>query len=109
MTAAALPFLRRGVGCGRAGDPGSRSDIFCRFVRRIDGGLEGSGSGIGLGSRVLRFLDDDDGAGCAARVGGAVANGVAAGVSEALAACRADERVVLEDMSICYFDNYYAS
>lgn len=99
MTAAAFPFRRRRVGGGRAGGSGPGSETFCRFVRRVDGGFEDSGSGLGLGSRPLRFLDAvDTGAG---RAEGAVADDEAAGVSEALAACRADERVVLEDMSIC--------
>lgn len=62
----------------------------------------GSGSRAGLGSRTvaLRFRVGAEG-----RPGGAAAADVAvaevpAGGSEELAACRAEDRVILEDMSI---------
>jgi hypothetical protein len=62
--------------------------------------LAGSGSAIGLGSRAgaLRFLDGGGG-----RIGGAAGGAKAAEVgegSEDSAACRADARVLLGDMSI---------
>lgn len=98
MTAAALPFLRgRPVGRVRAGASGS--DTFCRLGRRADVDLAGSGSGTGLGSRAgaLRFLPVAVG-----RAGVVVGRApvVEGEVSDEVIACRADERVVLEDMSI---------
>jgi hypothetical protein len=98
MTAVALPFLRRTTGGGGAG--GSGSETFCLFVRRAEGALAGSGSTIGLGSRAgaLRFLDGGGG-----RIGGGAGGAKAVEVgdgSEESAACRADARVLLGDMSI---------
>jgi hypothetical protein len=98
MTAVALPFLRRTTGGGGAG--GSGSETFCFFVRRAEGALAGSGSTIGLGSRAgaLRFLDGGGG-----RIGGGAGGAKAVEVgdgSEESAACRADARVLLGDMSI---------
>jgi hypothetical protein len=98
MTAEALPFRRRLTGGGGAG--GSGSDTFCLLGRRADRALAGSGSGTGLGSRAgaLRFLD-----GAGGLIGGAAAGVAAAEVgegSEEIAACRADARVLLGDMSI---------
>ena len=100
ITAGVLPFLLRlgaiGTGGGR-----SRSDIFCRFGRLADEFFAGSGSAAGLGSRrgALRFRDA-----CAGRVdeGGKAA---VAAVDEldddsAEVTAFADERVILEDMSI---------
>lgn len=58
------------------------------------GGLAGSGTGLGSRAVAFRFLDD--------RVEEVGADGVAAagvGVSEVVAACRADARVFLADMS----------
>ncbi len=97
MTAVALPFRRRIVGGGGAG--GSGSDTFCLLVRRTEGALAGSGSATGLCSRAgaLRFLDGGGRIGGAA--GGAKAVEVGEG-SEESAACRADARVLLGDMSI---------
>lgn len=98
MTAVALPFRLRLTGGGGAG--GSGSDTFCLLGRRAGRALAGSGSATGLGSRAgaLRFLD-----GAGGRIGGAAAVVKAAGVgegSEDIAACRADARVLLGDMSI---------
>lgn len=98
MTAVALPFRRRFTGGGGAG--GSGSDTFCLLARRAERALAGSGSATGLGSRAgaLRFLNGGGG-----RIGGAVGVAKAAGVgegSEESAACRADARVLLGDMSI---------
>ena len=99
ITAGVLPFLRR---LGATGTVGGRSgsDIFCRFGRLTDEVFAGSGSGAGLGSRggALRFRDDcvgrvDEGAKCAAAAKALDDD------SEELAAF-ADERVILEDMSI---------
>ncbi len=101
MTAAALPFRRRGVGIRGAG--GSGSDTFCRLGRRAGVVLAASGSATGLCSRAgaLRFLDEGGG-----RVDGFTAGGAGAGVagrSDEFATCRADDRVLLEDMSIWLF------
>ena len=98
MTAVALPFRRRVTGGGGAG--GSGSDTFCLLARRVERALAGSGSATGLGSRAgaLRFLDGGGG-----RIGGAAGGAKAAEVgegSEESAACRADARVLLGDMSI---------
>lgn len=97
-----MPFevlLRAEAG---AGEGGSGSVTFCRFVR-LDGGFAGSGSGTGLGSRAcaLRFRDAGGGrVDEAAAVAGIPAE--APEDSEELAACLADARVILEDMSICF-------
>jgi len=98
MTAVALPFRRRITGGEGAG--GSGSDTFCLLARRVEGALAGSSSATGLGSRAgaLRFLDGGGG-----RMGGAAGGAKAAGVgegSEESAACRAEARVLLGDMSI---------
>jgi len=98
-----LPFeflLRAGATTG-AGGGGSDSVTFWRFVR-LRGAFAGSGSGGGLGSRAgaLRFLDAGGG-----RVDEAAAAGTPAEApddSEELAACLADARVILGDMSICF-------
>jgi hypothetical protein len=104
MTAGAFPFRRRGAGAGGGGGGGggggSGSDTFCRLVRRADGALAGSASAIGLESRAgaFRFLVGADG-----RAGGLVGGkteGVEADISEDVAACRVEARVLLEDMSI---------
>lgn len=98
MTAAALPF-RRGRPAGTGGAGASGSDTFCRLGRRADVGLAGSGSGTGLGSRAgaLRFREV-----VLCRAGVVVGGGpvVEGEVSDEAIACRADDRVVLEDMSI---------
>jgi hypothetical protein len=102
MTAAALPFRRRDIGAEGVGGSGSGSDTFCRFVRRDTAVFAGPGSGIGLdsGTGAFRFLEGGGG-----RAAGVEAVDAAAGKSavEELAACRADARVVLEDMSIMIF------
>jgi hypothetical protein len=102
MTAAeALPLRFFVVVVAAGGAGGSGSETFCRLLpRRAEEGLAGAGSGIGLGSRAgaLRFLVVVV---CRAGAGGA-GNGTATEgeLSEEAAACRADERVVLEDMSM---------
>jgi hypothetical protein len=98
MTAVALPFRRRVIGGGGAG--GSGSDTFCLLVRRTEGTFAGSGSATGLGSRAgaLRFLDGGGGR-IEVAAGGAKAVEFGEG-SEESAACRADARVLLGDMSI---------
>jgi len=103
ITAGVLPFATfRRVGAAAEGGVGcSGSATFCRFVRR-GGAFAGSGWGTGLGSRggALRFRD----AGGGREDGGAEAAGTPAEVpedSEEEAACLADARVILEDMSIC--------
>ena len=98
MTAVPLPFRRRITGDGGAG--GSGSETFCLLVRRTEGTLAGSGSATGLASSAgaLRFLDGGGGL-----IGGAAGGAKAAEVgegSEESAACRADARVLLGDMSI---------
>jgi hypothetical protein len=98
MTAAALPFRRREAGAGGAGI--STSVSFCLFGRRAETGLAGSGSATGLGSRAgaFRFL-----LGTGGLTGETAGKGVAAAegeVSSEFAACRADARVLLGDMSI---------
>jgi hypothetical protein len=98
MTAVALPFRRRVIG-GGGGAGGSGSDTFCLLGRRVERALAGSGSATGLGSRAgaLRFLDGGG------RIGGAAGGAKAAEVGEGSdesAACRADARVLLGDMSI---------
>ena len=101
ITAGVLPFFRR-LGATGAGAGGSESvDIFCRLVRLVDGNLVGSGSGSGLASRAGAFR---------LREGGGRVEGVVEGIeaaelpdtesSEEDAACLADARVILEDMSI---------
>src|SRR5436190_4515091 len=104
MTAAALP-VRRGrlFGTGRAG--WSSSDTFCRFERRADGALIGSGSVTGLDSPragALRFLVEVEGA---CRVGVVAGRGVVVEgeVSKEVIACRAEDRVVLDDMSMTLY------
>jgi hypothetical protein len=78
----------------------SDSETFCLFVRLFEEALEESGSGIGLGSRAGAFRFRE----CVADLGW---EGTAVGVAEAadgevpglVAACLADRRVILEDMS----------
>lgn len=99
MAAVDFPFLCL-VGGAAGGAVGSFS-VLWRFWRRLDfEGFEGSGSGSGLGSRsaALRFLDG--------RAVGAGWDGVAAlggARSEVVAACRADARVFLADMSDLFY------
>lgn len=97
MTAVDFPFLCL-VGGAAGAVLGSCSVVFWRFWRRLDfDGFAGSGSGSGLASRsaALRFLDG--------RVVGVGWDGVAVlggARSEVVAACRADARVFLVDMSV---------
>jgi hypothetical protein len=110
ITAGVLPFevlLRAGATGGvRGGCSGSVT--FCRFVR-LSGAFAGSGSGGGLGSRAgaLRFRDAGGG-----RVDEAAAAGTPAEApddSEELAACLADARVILRDMSIWFLMNAFST
>lgn len=100
MAAVDFPFLCL-VGAGACGAADSCSVVFWRFWRRLDfEGFAGSGSGSGLASRsaALRFLDG--------RVEGGGWDGVAAlggARSEVVAACRADARVFLVDMSDLFY------
>jgi hypothetical protein len=100
MTAVDFPFLCL-VGGAAGAAVVSCSVVLWRFWRRFDfAGFAGSGSGSGLGSRsaALRFLDG--------RVGGVGWDGVAAlggARSEVAAACRADARVFLADMSDLFY------
>lgn len=103
IAAGALPFFRRLVDAGAGVGVGSSGSVtFCRFARLEDELFIGSASvGDGSGSRVgaLRFRDEVEG-----RTGGAGVGtmGLAAlDASEKFAACRAEARVILEDMSIC--------
>jgi hypothetical protein len=103
ITAGVLPFAAfRRVGAAADGGEGcSGSVTFCRFAR-LGGAFAGSGWGAGLGSRggALRFRD----AGCGREDGAADAAGTPAEGpedSEEEAACLADARVILEDMSMC--------
>jgi hypothetical protein len=113
MTAGAFPFRRRSAGAGGGGGGGgaggSGSDTFCRLVRRADEALFGSTSAIGLESRAgaFRFL-----VGAGGRAEGLATGkraGVDAGVSEEVAACRVEARVLLEDMSIWLCNLYSIS
>lgn len=111
ITAEFLPFVflrRDGTEATAEGGGGgaSASDTLGRFVRLADDGLGGSGSasGAGLDSRAgaLRFREDTcDRADEAVAV---VAAEVVDGPGE-FAACRADARVILEDMSIWFGDD----
>jgi len=82
---------------------GAISDVFCLLDRlAAEGAFAGVGSGSGVGSRAGAFRFRDEGGG---RVDEAAAGSAAfaeepGGESEALAACLADDRVVLEDMSV---------
>lgn len=98
MAAGALPF--RFLAGGAAGVVVSGSEIFCLFVRLCDRDLGGSGSGIGLVSRAeaFRFRDAVEGREREEDVAG-VAEAAGGGVSGVVAACLADLRVILEDMS----------
>ena len=97
-----MPFLllvdAEGGGA-MTGAGGVGAATFCRFCRREeDAGWAGAG-GV-LGSWALRFRDDvgaagpEDGAGAAGAAGGAGVDGPAW-----FAAWRAEDRVILEDMS----------
>ena len=70
--------------------------------RLVDGAFISSGSGLGLGSRAgaFRFREDDGGRVNEAATGPAMVADEPDGDSEELAACLADARVILEDMSI---------
>jgi hypothetical protein len=70
--------------------------------RLADGAFVGSGSGSGLGSRAgaFRFREDGEGRVDEAATGPAAVADEPDGDSEELAACLADARVILEDMSI---------
>lgn len=100
MTTVDFPFLCLVVGAAGAAVV-SCSVVLWRFWRRFDfEDFAGSGSGSGLASRsaALRFLDG--------RVVGGGWDGVAAlgGTrSEVAAACRADARVFLADMSDLFY------
>lgn len=103
ITAGVLPFpaFRRVEAAADGGGGCSGSVTFCRFAR-LGGAFAGSGWGAGLGSRggALRFRD----AGCGREDGAADAAGTPAEApedSDEEAACLADARVILEDMSIC--------
>ena len=79
------------------GDGGDGGATFCRFGRREDGG---GGRGVGEGSLALRFRDDvgaagpDDGASAVREAGAGLGTELAW-----FAAWRAEDRVILEDMS----------
>ncbi len=101
MTATALPFRRRAADSGAAG--GSGSVTFCRFCFRVEGALAGSDSGAGLGSCAGAFRFFDGGGGGLIEEAGVGAAAAAEGETDEpdeVAACRAEERVLLGDMSI---------
>jgi hypothetical protein len=101
ITAGVFPFfLRLGATCAGGGRSGS--ETFCLLGRLADEAFVGSGSGSGLGSRAgaFRFRDDGGGRIDEAATGPAVVADEPDGDSEELAACLADARVILEDMSI---------
>lgn len=100
MTAVDFPFLCL-VGGAAGATVGSCSVVFWRFWRRLDfEGFAGSGSGSGLGTRsaALRFLD-----GRAVGVGWDGVTVLGGARSEVFAACRADARVFLADMSDLFY------
>lgn len=82
------------MGLGHSG-----SATFCRLGRLADDAFGWSGSEAGLGSRTAAFRFRDG----VGRVDEAAAGAVGAElpeVSEEAAACLADRRVILDDMSI---------